>query len=68
MDINKWISNIIEGTAGFKVCEEREIMIHHISRIHSVSAWTIRCLANPECEGSKEVLDSIIKQRNEGSK
>lgn len=62
-DINNWIQKIINGSSGFHVCEEHEIMIHHISREHSIAAWVIRCLANPDCEGSEDVLKAINKQR-----
>ena len=63
MEIEDFIQRIINGTGGFKTCEEYEIMVHHIDRETSIASWVIRCLANPKCEGSKEVLDAIIKQR-----
>ncbi len=33
------------------------------SRDMAIVEWTIRCLANPSCEGSAEVLAAIIEQR-----
>ena len=63
MEITKWIESIIEGSGGFKVCEETEIMVHHISREHSIAVWTIRCLANTLCEGSDGVIAAIIERR-----
>jgi len=65
--IHNWIHNIIEESGGFKSCEKHEIMVHNISREHSIAAWVIRCLANPDCEGSKETLESIHVQRNKKS-
>lgn len=63
MKIENWIKEIIDGTGGFKNCEKYELMVHHINREVSIAGWVIRCLANPECEGSQKVLDSILEQR-----
>jgi len=60
--IEDWIDNVIEGPAGFKSWEEHEFVVHHKSREYSIAAWVIRCLANPECEGSQMVIDSIIER------
>lgn len=64
INIEKWLGRIIHGTGGFKNCEKYEAMLHHISREYSIAEWVIRCLANPECEGSNEVIEAIIKQRS----
>lgn len=65
MEIENWIKEIIDGTGGFKNCEEYEVMVHHVNREVSIAGWVIRCLGNPECEGSQDVLDSIIERRKE---
>lgn len=65
MEIEEWISQVIDGSGGFKVWEDSEWVIHHKSREYSIAAWVIRCLANPKCEGSKQVLRSINRHRKE---
>lgn len=64
MDINDWIYRVIKGPTGFETWEDRECVIFHNSREEDIAAFVIRCLANPLCDGSKEVLDAILEQRN----
>ena len=61
--IKVWCKEIIDGAGGFISYEEHELIIWHISRERAVAEWVIRCLANPENEGSQMVIDSIIKRR-----
>ena len=61
--ITGWIHEIIKGTGGFLVCEDREVMIHPRGREASVAEWVLRCLANPACEDSDKVIDEIVKHR-----
>ena len=63
MEIDEWVNRIINGTGGFKSWEDHEIVIHN-SREESIAAFVVRCLANPACEGSKEVLDLIAENRH----
>lgn len=65
--IDKWIDQAINGGGGFLSYEEHEFVIFHVPREQAVAEWVIRCLANPDCEGSKEVLDSILEQRENKS-
>lgn len=62
MEIDEWVNRIINGIGGFKSWEEHEIVIHN-SREESIAAFVIRCLANPQCKGSRDVIDAIIAQR-----
>lgn len=65
-EIDKWINQVIKGSGGFIVWEDRECIVHSLdgrSREEGVAAFVLRCLANPHCEGSEEVLNAIYKQR-----
>ena len=64
MDINDWINRVIKGPTGFEIWEDRECVIFHNSREEGIAAFVIRCLANPLCDGSKEVLEAILEQRS----
>ena len=61
--IRAWCKEIIDGAGGFISYEEHGLVIWHISRERAIAEWVIRCLANPENEGSQIVIDSIIKRR-----
>ena len=62
-DIAAWIHRIISGPTGLETYEEREFVIWHIPPYEVAATWVIRCLANPDCEGSQQVLDSILARR-----
>lgn len=62
MDIPSFIEEIINGVGGFKVQEDREFVIYPDREV-GVAGFIIRCLANPQCKGSQEVLDAIIARR-----
>lgn len=64
IDLHEWVNRTIEGPAGFKVWEDRECVVHHVSREFSIAAFVMRCLANKECEGSEHALNAIIKRRS----
>lgn len=64
MNIEDWVNRVIRGPGGFISWEEHEFVIHHSSREESIAAFVIRCLANPGCEGSGDVLRAIIEQRS----
>ena len=65
MDINQFLEKVINGNTGFKSFEKHEIVIHPKGREFALAEFIIRCLAHKQCNGSQEVLDAIIKQRNE---
>jgi hypothetical protein len=64
MEINNWINKIIKGPTGFETWEDREGVIFHNSREEGIADFVIKCLSNPSCNGSSEVLEFILNQRN----
>ncbi|QMW05365.1 hypothetical protein [Spirosoma foliorum] len=67
MDVNEFTERIINGDTGFKVWEDREWVVFK-DREKGIADFVIRCLANPHCEGSQEVLDAINERRKELTK
>ena len=63
MDIDNWVNRIIKGMGGFLSWETHEFPIYHSSREESIAAFVLRCLANPGCDGSAEVLGEILRHR-----
>jgi hypothetical protein len=64
INIKYWIDDVISRPGGWESWNERELYdSHEKSRDHSVVEFFIRCLANPKCEGSEEVLNLIIEHR-----
>lgn len=63
MTISEWINSIINGPAGMNDFERHELVLWLESDRYCAASWAIRCLANPLCEGSGEVLAAIIEQR-----
>ena len=61
-DIKLWVKRILGQGGGFASFVRHEG--GGIGRA-DVAAWVIRCLANPTCEGSQEVLDAIVAHRAE---
>jgi hypothetical protein len=65
LDMFRWCLNVIEGVGGMNDYERYELAVFpRGERVHAVE-WAIKCLANPRCEGSKEMLDAIIERRRE---
>lgn len=66
MTISEFAESIIKGTGGFASYAEHEVVPldgWHPDDWVRVVEWTLRCLANPDCEGSQEVLAAIIERR-----
>lgn len=63
VDIDEFIEQIINGPTGLAVMEDREFMVHHKPDRIVTAAFVIRCLANPLCNGSAEVLQAIMNKR-----
>lgn len=63
VDIDQFIEQIINGPTGLAVMEDREFMVHHKPDRIVTAAFVIRCLANPLCNGSAEVLQAIMNKR-----
>lgn len=62
MDIPSFITRIVNGPGGFKVQEDREFIVYPDREV-GLAGFVVRCLANPQCEGSQEVLDAILARR-----
>ncbi|MES2788155.1 MAG: hypothetical protein V4719_00940 [Planctomycetota bacterium] len=63
--ISEWITQVIDGPGGMNNYEETEWVVWHTPERHAAAAWIIRCLANPKCKGSDEVLAAIRERRQE---
>lgn len=65
MDIQNWVNQVIKGPGGFLSWEDHEIPTYHNTREEQIAAFVLRCLANPDCKGSREVLEAIMEKRGE---
>lgn len=63
VDISEFVERIINGPTGLAVMEDREFMVHHKPDRIITAEFVIRCLANPLCEDSGAVLQSIMRRR-----
>jgi len=61
IDINAWCEGIITGVGGLDDYNRYE-RAGLDTQLDAVK-WAIRCLANPKCAGSAEVLAAIIERR-----
>jgi hypothetical protein len=60
---------IVEGPGGMNDYERHELVVWaYPERVEAV-IWAMKCLANPHCEGSSEMLEAIQERRTklEGS-
>lgn len=62
MTVQEWIDSIFEN---FEVKNDRECIIYNrgTSKEKAAIEFAVRALANPNCEGSQEVLDAINERR-----
>ena len=64
IDIKAWCADVLHDSGGsMDNYEEREFVAWGVPERGATAHWIIRCLANPACEGSRAVLDSIEQQR-----
>ena len=63
--IKNWVHDIIDGCGGLHDFEYYEMAVSNLPRDEAVATWVIRCLANPDCEGSDEVMKAILNRRTE---
>lgn len=66
-DIKAWVRGVIEGRGGMNDYEEREWVVWHVPDRVAAADWVVRCLANPDCEGSAEMLAAIHARREAGA-
>lgn len=63
MGIDDFAQQIIEGPAGLNSYQEHELVSWPYSDRVAASVWTMRCLANPDCENSDVALAAILARR-----
>ncbi len=61
-DLPTWSERIIHGPGGLTDYLDYEMGVVTDERVSAVE-WALRCLANPACEGSAEVLLAITARR-----
>lgn len=59
----EFCNSIINGNGGLLDYEQHEVAVPTVPRDVAVAAWTIRCLANPGCEGSEHLVEMILAKR-----
>lgn len=59
--IEKWLTNLMNCDGGFAKWEKH--FEYSCPREIAFAAFVLRCLANPECEGSEMVFNSILQDR-----
>lgn len=63
MTATEFATNIIEGAGGLADFEERESPTWPHGERVGVVLWTLRCLANPDCQGSEQAVAAILARR-----
>lgn len=63
LNVSAWCHGIIDGVGGLNDFERYELAIPTVPDRELAAQWTLRCLANPDCKGSAEVLSAIIERR-----
>jgi hypothetical protein len=61
--IKEWVKEVIHGVGGLESYEDHEVADQSEDPRLRGAEWVIRCLANPECEGSRKALDAIYDRR-----
>lgn len=59
-----WIDSCINGPSGLLAYEDREVVARTEIDEIVAATWILRCLANPLCKGSGEVLKAINDHRS----
>ena len=63
MNIKEFCEQIITGSGGLHDYERCEMPMYKNERDIEIAIWTVRCLANPDCEGSDIAINAIIERR-----
>ena len=58
-----WVKDIIEGPQGMNSFQRHEMVIWNEPERIAAANWVLRCLANPSCEGSGQMLHAILERR-----
>jgi hypothetical protein len=58
IDIQFWIKDLLEGPGGLRDFEDHEIVVwpEGWTDRYVAAEWIVRCLGNPRCEGSREIV------------
>lgn len=62
-DLKAWCRDIVSGTGGLEAWHKYECGGTEPTLVEVVE-WTIRCLGNPKCDGSAQVVEAILNQRD----
>lgn len=63
--IIQFCRDIIQGVGGLHDYERYELAVPNFDRDICVAIFVIKCLANPKCDGSQEILNLILERRKE---
>ena len=58
-----WVKDVIEGPQGMNSFQRHEMVIWNEPERIAAANWVLRCLANPRCEGSDQMLHAILERR-----
>ena len=58
-----WVHDIIEGPQGMNSFQRHEMVIWNEPERIAAANWVLRCLANPRCEGSDQMIHAILERR-----
>ena len=58
-----WVKDIIEGPQGMNSFQRNEIVIWNEPERIAAANWVLRCLANPRCDDSDQMLHAILERR-----
>ena len=58
-----WVKDIIEGPQGMNSFQRHELVVWNEPERIAAVKWALRCLANPQCEGSDHMLHAILERR-----
>lgn len=66
MKAREFARSIISGPGGFKDWIDREVIAidpgTDLER-EAIALWTMRCLANTDCDGSEQAVAAILSRR-----
>lgn len=62
-DVRSWCREIVEGFGGMNAFEQSEFAVFDVPDRVAAVEWAIRCLANPNCQGSDRVMAAIAEHR-----
>lgn len=58
-DVGGWVAECVTGGGGFQAFEAHEMPLFRQERDVELASFVVRCLANPGCHGSRDVLQAV---------